>query len=148
MAGVGIDVADTGRFDRLLRGQAHRVWAHWFTEAEAEACRAHARPGEMAALRFAVKEATFKAVGAHFAREVRWRDIEVLDQGANWQVALHGEVAAAAADAGVGRLHVSTCRSTSWVIATVIAEASGAGARPSPHLGRSADVDLDRPVPQ
>lgn len=124
MAGVGVDVADAGRFERLLRGGADRVWAHWFTESEAEACRRHPRPGLAAACRFAVKEATYKAVGAEFSGAVRWRDIEVLSGEPSWRVHLHGEVAATAAAAGVEHLHATTARTGGRVMAMVIAETS------------------------
>lgn len=122
MVGVGIDVADIRRFDRLVGRGAAGAWAHWYTEAETEQCLAQSRPGTAAALRFAVKEATYKAVGAHFAHEVRWRDIEVLGRESAWRLALHGEVGAAATAAGVVRLHVTTCRVGQRAVATVIAE--------------------------
>lgn len=122
VVGVGIDVAETGRFERLVSRGAGRVWAHWYTEAEAEECIQHPRPWLAAALRFAVKEATYKAVGAEFSGEVRWRDIQVLGGGPAWRLALHGEVAAAAAAAGVEQLHVSTCQTGGRVMAIVIAK--------------------------
>lgn len=123
--GVGVDVAETGRFERLVSRGAGRVWPHWYTEAEAEACLQHPRPGLAAALRFALKEATYKAVGVQFSGAVRWRDIEVLGTEPVWRIALHGEVAAAAGAAGVEQLHGSTCQTGGRVMATVIVEARG-----------------------
>ncbi|WP_210438698.1 holo-ACP synthase [Nocardioides xinjiangensis] len=119
---MGVDVADARRFERLVGRGSNRVWAHWYTEAEARECLAHSRPGTAAALRFAVKEAAYKAVGAHFADMMRWRDIEVLGREPAWRLTLRGDVAAAAEAAGVQRLHVSTCRTGGRVLATVIAE--------------------------
>ncbi len=87
------------------------MWAHWFTPAEASQCRGDARPALAAALRFAVKEATYKAVGAEFTGPVRWQR----HRGPRpWR---RGTLAAdaprggrAAADrVGARILHVSTC---------------------------------------
>ncbi|GAB3022520.1 holo-[acyl-carrier-protein] synthase [Nocardioides flavus (ex Wang et al. 2016)] len=120
--GVGMDVADTRRFDRLVRRGPGGLWAHWYTEAEVRECLAHDQPATAAATRFAVKEASYKALGARFAHEVRWRDIEVLEREAAWRVVLHGEMGVAAAAVGLAWLHVSTCRTGGRVVATVIAE--------------------------
>ena len=98
------------------------MWAHWYTEAEAEECLSHSRPGLAATFRFAVKEATYKAVGAQFSGPVRWRDIEVLEGEPAWHITLHGEMAAAAADAGAEHFHVSTCQTGGRVVAMVIAQ--------------------------
>ena len=120
VVGVGVDVADTDRFERLVARSAGRLWAHWFTPAEAAECLASRRPGTAAACRFAVKEATYKAVGVPFAGAARWPLVEVLGRGPDWRVALHGELAAAAPE-GL-RLQVSTCLMPGRVMAVVIAE--------------------------
>lgn len=122
IVGVGIDIADVTRFDRLVARDGGSVWSHWYTEAEAGQCRAHRRPGLAAAYRFAVKEAAYKAVGAEFSGAVRWRDVEVLGGEEDWHVRLRGEVAAAADAAGAGQLHVSACLVAGRVLATVVAE--------------------------
>lgn len=119
--GVGIDVADTARFQRLVDRGSERLWAHWYTDLEASECRRHARPAVAAATRFAVKEAAYKAVGADFSGPVRWRDIEVLTRSGSWRVALAGEVREAADRVGARDLHVSTSRFGERVVATVIA---------------------------
>ena len=127
VVGVGIDVADPARFDRLAERGAGRVWSHWYTEGEAEACLRSPRPGLAAALRFAIKEATYKSVGATFSGAVRWRDIEVAGRSSAWRVAVHGEVAALASAARVERFHVSTSQLGGVVMAVVLAEGSATG---------------------
>ncbi|WP_167288661.1 holo-ACP synthase [Nocardioides seonyuensis] len=124
VVGVGVDVAATDRFERLLRRNAPRLWAHWYTQAEVEECLRHPRPALAATARFAVKEATYKAVGARFVHAVRWCDIEVLGSGPGWQVSLKGEVAAQATVAGAQKLHVTTDETADRVIAVVIARGS------------------------
>ena len=134
--GVGVDVVETKRFERLVHRGAPGVWRHWYTEAEADECGTHARPGLAAALRFGVKEATYKAVHMEFSGGVRWRDIEVLGPERAPKVVLHGEVAAAAAAAGVARLHVSVCHLGGRVLTMVLAEGHATTSQPSgaPHV--------------
>lgn len=112
------------------------MWRHWYTEAEADECGRHARPGPAAALRFAVKEATYKAVRVEFSGGVHWRDIEVLGPEQDLKVVLHGEVAAAAAAAGVVRFHVSVCHVGERLVAMVLAEGNAVTSQPpgAPHV--------------
>ena len=130
VVGVGVDVVGTRRFERLLRRGGERVWQHWFTDTEVDECAQHPRPALAAAVRFAVKEATYKAVGLEFSRGLRWRDIEVLGREPGVDVVLHGEAAAAAAAARVARYRVSVCHMEGRVLAMVLAE--GTGATPEP----------------
>lgn len=125
MVGVGVDVAGIDRFERLISRGAGRVWAHWYTDAEALECQRHPRPAEAATLRFAVKEATYKALGAEFSGPVRWRDIEVLGDEPLWRLELHGEVRELAATSRVRSVHVSTGRTAGRVMAMAIAEGMG-----------------------
>ena len=126
VVGVGVDVVGTSRFERLLHRGGERVWQHWFTETEADECARHSRPALAAAVRFAVKEATYKAVGLEFSGGLRWRDIEVLGREPAVDVVLHGEAAAAAATARVARYRVSVCHMETRVLAMVLAEGTGA----------------------
>ena len=119
--GVGVDVAEVARFERLLRRGGDRVWSHWYTEAEARECRGAAVPEREATVRFAVKEAAYKAVGADFSGPVRWRDVEVLGSAPRTRVSLHGEVADAVEGVGPVDLHVSTSHTAGRVVAMVVA---------------------------
>lgn len=138
VVGVGVDVAQTDRFARLLGRGAEGVWRHWFTEEEARACRLARDTPRAATLCFAVKEATYKAVGASFAAEVRWRDIEALPGAGTWRVTLHGEVARTAREAGADVLHVSTAHAGSGVMATVVATRA-----PSTHTNQTTNHTTD-----
>lgn len=134
VVGVGVDTADVTRFERLVARGSERLWTHWYTDAEAAECRGHVRPAVAAATRFAVKEATYKAVGAHFSGPVRWREVEVLAAGAGWRIDLDGEVREAADRAGARVLHVSTSVFAGRVMATVVATGSDSG---TPHGSRT-----------
>lgn len=122
VAGIGIDVADIRRFERLVARDAQRLWRHWFTPAETKLCSNSRRPAESTAMRFAVKEATLKAVGSSFSGPVRWRDIEVLGDARRLDVRVAGEIASLARTAGIGTFRASASHAGKWILATVIAE--------------------------
>lgn len=122
MLGVGIDVADSTRFRRLLDRSGARLWDHWFTPAEAEQSRHTPQPEYAAAVRFAVKEATAKALRMTLDGGPPWRDVEVLRGDTGYEVKLLGDLAAKAAGIGPYRLHVSTSRCGCQAFATVVIE--------------------------
>ncbi|THF72660.1 holo-ACP synthase [Cohnella fermenti] len=81
IAGVGLDVVELERVDRLLAGSAgSRFMARVLTAAERDRCRERAgrRLLEFVAGRFAAKEAVVKALGCGIGAAVGFLDIEVL----------------------------------------------------------------------
>ncbi|MEU8135438.1 holo-ACP synthase [Streptodolium elevatio] len=120
IVGVGIDVADIGRFGLSLErtpGLAGRL----FTEAER-----YVRPGQergvaSLAARFAAKEALAKALGA--PRGLQWQDAEIRTEDSGRPVlTVRGTVAARAAELGVTGWHVSLSHDAGIASAVVIAE--------------------------
>jgi holo-[acyl-carrier protein] synthase len=74
IVGVGVDVVEVGRVERLLRDHPtfrDRV----FTDEERRYCDGKFRPEECFAARWAAREAARKALGG--VRGLRWRDISV-----------------------------------------------------------------------
>jgi holo-[acyl-carrier protein] synthase len=100
--GVGIDLLDVGRFERVLERRP-RLAERGFTDAEREYAATRARPAMHLAARFCAKEAVAKALGL-----TGWsfRDVEVVATGAAPEVRLTGTVAARAAELG-GEVAVS-----------------------------------------
>jgi holo-[acyl-carrier protein] synthase len=94
--GVGIDLLDVGRFERVLERRP-RLAERVFTEAERDYAATRARPAMHLAARFCAKEAVAKALGL-----TGWsfRDVEVVATGAAPAVRLTGTVAARAAELG------------------------------------------------
>lgn len=77
--GVGIDVADVGRFESLLVQRGESFVRRWFTGAEIAECGTDPRHY---AGRFAAKEAVWKALGLDSAGPAVWRSVEVVaDRG-------------------------------------------------------------------
>ena len=115
IVGVGIDVVDVARFAATLE-RSPRLRERLFTQAERD------MPIASLAARFAVKEATAKALRAPVG--LRWTDAEVqrLEGGAP-RLLVHGTVAARAAELGVVAWHVSLSHDAGIASAVVIAEA-------------------------
>ncbi len=113
--GVGIDVADIGRFEAALR-RTPGLRTRLFTPGERDL------PTRSLAARFAAKEALAKALGAPGG--LLWTDAEIR-RAAGGPPTLHvtGTVASAAAARGVTDWHVSLSHDGGIATAVVIAEA-------------------------
>lgn len=112
--GIGIDVADTARFDAALR-RTPRLRARLFTPSERE------RPVLSLAARFAAKEAVAKALAVPAG--LRWRDAEVTNEPSGRPtLSVSGTVAARAAELGVRHWHLSLSHDAGVATAMVIAE--------------------------
>ncbi len=121
VCGAGVDVLDVGRMRRTLRDDAG--WPSVvFTPAEIADCDAVPDAPRQYAARFAAKEALFKGLGLRPPDLGAFRDIEVRVTPRGATIALHGRVAAAAADLGTIRPHLSLAHTSDHAIATVIVE--------------------------
>ena len=121
--GLGIDLVEIGRVERMLADKGDRVHRRLFTPGEVAYACARAQPARHFATRLAAKEATFKALaGSALARGIGWRDIEtVMDEGRP-TIVLHGCAAERAAELGVLRALVSLTHSEGMAAAVVVLE--------------------------
>lgn len=79
IAGVGMDLVDIERVDRMLVAKGDRMLERLFTASEVAYARERARPAMHLAARLAAKEAAFKALaGSNEARLIGWREVEVI----------------------------------------------------------------------
>ncbi|GGR48915.1 phosphopantetheine--protein transferase-like protein [Nocardioides luteus] len=124
LQGVGIDVADIRRFARLLGMRGSAFAARWFTEAEIAQCMATATPATAFAMRYAAKEAVWKALGpGEWTGPLPWRGISVLEEpSGTLVVTLDGPAAELAALAEVTVVRVATVPGPRMAIATAVAE--------------------------
>lgn len=123
---LGLDLT---RIERLAEAEGRRgvrFLERVFTERERAFCERRAtRRHVHYAGRFAVKEATMKALGTGWTRGVRWVDIETLRApGGPPELVLHGETAAIAARRGIDRWHVTITHDAGIAAAVVVAESS------------------------
>lgn len=126
IVGVGFDLVEIARVERLLDGKGDRALARLFTEGEVTYARARARPAMHLAARLAAKEAAFKALaGSESARLIGWKDIEVLSRpGHAPELLLHGHALQRAEVLGVRRhwLTLSHTDSTAGAVAVLEAD--------------------------
>jgi holo-[acyl-carrier protein] synthase len=80
--GVGIDLVEVDRIERLLEQYGERALARLLFDSEREYCMGKASPARHVAARVAAKEAGYKALSQAGAdRVLWWHDMEVvLDQ--------------------------------------------------------------------
>jgi holo-[acyl-carrier protein] synthase len=99
--GLGLDLVDLGRFERLWRRRRASMSRKIFTPAELAYCLKRRRPAMHLAARWAAKEAFFKALGAGWARGGGFRNVEVVHAaGGAPRLRLSGKAARAARAAG------------------------------------------------
>jgi holo-[acyl-carrier protein] synthase len=124
--GTGIDVIEVDRIERALTHPkiGERFRARVYTSGEIEYCEARGKPRfQSYAARFAAKEATMKALGTGWNRNVGWSEIEVVRRrGSAPTIVLSGKARAFAARKNIRIFHLSITHTAKEAIAHVIAE--------------------------
>lgn len=120
LVGVGLDSVDVPRFARIL-ARRPALAARVFTAHERSYAAGLANPTPSLAARFAVKEATMKALGVGLGA-FGWVDVEVERAAGGAPLLLvRGRAAELAARLGVGRWHVSITHTDTTASAVVVA---------------------------
>ena len=121
--GTGVDVVEIARIRTVLERSKNRFISRVFTPAEQQFCNQHRDPAPHYAVRFAAKEALFKAIGTGWAKGVTWLDVEVLRERQEAPILrLQGEALRLSASMGTHKVHVSLSHSNKYAIAMVILE--------------------------
>ncbi len=126
IVGLGMDVVDVARIQRILDGprdRAERFLARCFTAAERAYCDAGRDRATRYAARFAAKEAASKALGAPAG--IGWHDVEVRRGTGAPAIELRGAAREAAARLGAGRALLSLTHDGGVAAATVVLEGGG-----------------------
>ena len=119
--GLGMDVVDIARIERILTGppgRAERFLERCFTPAERAYCDGARDRATRYAARFAAKEAASKALGAPAG--IRFLDVEVVRGDGAPALVLAGVAANAAARLGVRRALVTLTHDGGVAAATVV----------------------------
>jgi holo-[acyl-carrier protein] synthase len=77
--GIGSDLVDVGRIEKVIERHGERFLARVFTPAERARAERRANRAATYAKRFAAKEACAKALGTGLRAGVFWRDIGVVN---------------------------------------------------------------------
>ena len=122
LLGIGIDLVDVVRVERMLKRKGQRVTQKLLTEREQAYIATLHRPARGIAARIAAKEAAYKAFQVlPDARSVGWQDLEVLRHAdGRPMLRLHGEAARLAERHGPIELHLSLTHSDTTAGAVVL----------------------------
>lgn len=123
LLGIGTDIVENIRIQRLLEEEGERFLNKVFTPAEVAICTGgKGLKVHSLAARFAAKEAVAKAFGTGIGR-VRWKDIEVnKDVNGAPVVTLSGEAGVLAEKKGVAEIQVSLSHTADYSVAFAVLE--------------------------
>ena len=126
VSGVGIDLVDVKRMDRIIRKWGPRFIGKVFTAGEAGYCMSKADPAKHFAARFAVKEAFIKAFDNDSGIEFSFQNVEVEICGDSGKplLKLNGELEEYASSHNL-KFHLSITHTEGFAAAVIIAENNG-----------------------
>jgi holo-[acyl-carrier protein] synthase len=125
VVGIGMDLVEVSRIERMIREKGERALRRLFTPREIEYAARRPHPAQHNAARFAAKEAAYKALSGddEVARAVGWRDVEVVPTAdGRPTLAFHGFAARRAASLGVARALVTLTHTDGVAGAIVVLE--------------------------
>lgn len=121
--GLGVDIVDIRRMRLALERHPERLVQRIYCKGEREFCRRRHDPVPFFAVRFAAKEALFKALATGWAGGVTWLDVEVQREGQGAPaLVLRGKAQEISRQLGVRSIHLSLSHSEDSAVAVVILE--------------------------
>ena len=121
--GIGVDIIEIRRFERVLERWGDRLCERVFTPEELSICHAKAHPGRHLALRFAAKEAMLKALGIGMFQGVAWNDIEIInDPLGRPHINVRGAAERICKEKGIQAIFVSISHEDAYGVAQVLLE--------------------------
>ena len=124
IAGVGMDLVEIARVERMIRDRGDRLLKRLFTPAEIAYATIRARPAIHLAARLAAKESAFKALaGSVEARLIGWTDIEIVPrQGHPPTLLFHGRADARIRELVIAQVWLSLTHTETMASAIVVLE--------------------------
>lgn len=120
--GIGIDAVRIERFEYAVARHGARLLDRLFTVAEQARWRNHRSPGRHLAVRFAAKEAAFKALRTGWGQGVAWQDVQIMGGGhESSSLFLSGRAQDIAASLGITQMLVSLTHDGDYAMACVVA---------------------------
>ncbi|MGN2391228.1 holo-ACP synthase [Pelomicrobium sp. G1] len=121
--GIGTDIVDTRRIERLLERYGERFARRLLTSLEWERFQGSRRPAAYLALRFAAKEAFSKAMGTGFRTPVLLSHISVVqDRLGKPRLVFHGALEAYMRERGIASHHLTLSDEAPFACAVVVLE--------------------------
>jgi holo-[acyl-carrier protein] synthase len=121
--GLGVDVFEVSRMERVLRQGDPGLTRDLFTEHEIAECEQQSDPAVHFAARFALKEAILKAFAVEDDAVPSWQNIELrTPAGGVPTVIFYGPLEALARQRGISRVSHSLCHTRGLAIARAFLE--------------------------
>jgi holo-[acyl-carrier protein] synthase len=120
--GIGVDIVNIARITQAIQRWGEKFLQRTFTRQEMAYCASKTFPTQHYAVRFAAKEAVFKALGTGWNYGVGWLDIEVLVDPTSGQpmVTLSGKALAILGDPASFRVLISLSHDKEYAIAQAV----------------------------
>ena len=121
--GLGSDIVENERIASIYKNHKERFLNRLYTRNEIEYCLSHSDPIPYLSARFAVKEATIKALNLQGGQGFSWKNIEVYGKGfGKKKLLFHAKVAKIIESMNVSQQHLSLSHSDNFSMAVVILE--------------------------
>jgi len=116
--GIGIDIVEVQRIEQLA--EKHESFlARVYTETEISYCSKKKNRHQHFAARFAAKESVLKALGVGWARDVKWTDIEVVNDALGRpRINAYGEVKRLMEEKNIREILVSLSHTAHYAVAS------------------------------
>lgn len=116
--GIGIDIVEVNRIEQMAKeheGFLTRV----YTEHEITYCTKKKNQYQHFAARFAAKESVFKALGVGWGRDIKWTDVEVVnDSLGKPRINAYGGVKKLMEQKGISEILVSLSHVSQYAVAS------------------------------
>jgi holo-[acyl-carrier protein] synthase len=123
MYGVGTDLVEVARIEKILKKWRERFTLKVFSDGEIRYCSAKVCPARHFAARFAAKEAFLKGLGMGMGRGVGFRDVEVINSAEGKPALKLQERARDMVEkAGIRESHLSISHTERYAMAVVALE--------------------------
>ncbi len=121
--GVGIDLVENSRMDKIVKKWGPKFINRIFSEDEILYCEKHAHSAIHYGARFAAKESFLKALGIGMGMGVKLSDIEVVnDEKGKPSFKLCGEAKIIIKKAKISKIHLSLTHTKNYSMAVVVLE--------------------------
>lgn len=121
--GVGIDLVENSRMDKIVKKWGPKFINRIFSEEEILYCEKHAHSAIHYGARFAAKESFLKALGIGIGKGVKLSDIEVVnDENGKPSLKLCGEAKIIIKKAKISKINLSLTHTKNYSMAVVVLE--------------------------
>ncbi len=126
--GIGTDIIECDRIERMLEKHGQTFLQRVYTAGEVEYCAGRKAANQHYAGRWAAKEAVLKALGTGWAHGIQWTDVEVVNQqGGKPLINLHGRALEISQEQGISdmMISISHCKGYATAYATAVGSPPG-----------------------